>query len=61
MKKLFFALEVLLMLSALPVFFGLALGRRYHATPEVQNSVSTPVSRETGSALISYTDAVKTS
>ena len=61
MKKLLFALEILLMLSALPVFFGLALGRKHHVTPGVLKNVSTPVSQEADGALIVYPGAVKNS
>jgi hypothetical protein len=61
MKKLLFALEVLLMLSALPVFFGLALARKHHVTPEIQNSVSTAVRQEADAALVLYPGTVKNS
>ncbi|MEJ0104800.1 MAG: hypothetical protein WDO19_20595 [Bacteroidota bacterium] len=61
MKKIVFALEVLLMLSALPVFFGLALGRKHHVTAEVQNSLSTSVSGKTDATLVVYSAAVKNS
>jgi len=61
MKKILFALEVLLLLSALPVFFGLALGRKHHVTPGVQNSVSTPANQEGDAAILVYLGAVKNS
>lgn len=61
MKKILFALEVLLMLSALPVFFGLALGRKHHVTTRAKDSVSKPVSQEGDAARVVYPGAVKNS
>jgi hypothetical protein len=61
MKKLVFTLEVLLLLSALPVFFGLALARKHHVTPGLQTGVTTPAIREEDAAVLVYPGSVKNS
>ena len=61
MKKLLFALEVLLMLSVLPFFFGMALGRKHHVNPESYKAASPVVNGESNETTVVYPKAQKNS
>ena len=61
MKKLLFTLEVLLMLSVLPFFFGMALGRKHHVKPEVYKDASITIKGDSNKALVVYAAAKRNS
>jgi len=61
MKKLLFTLEVLLMLSVLPFFLGISMGRKYHSSNAVQEKNSLQGIPASSEAYVAYPVALKNS
>ena len=61
MKKTLFALEVLLMLSALPLFCGMAMGRKHHLNTEAGKFTSHHSVEANSDAYTVYRVALKNS